>query len=72
MTVTVEDCCLITWAWLLPPVAVFLERGCGCALLINILLCFLGWIPGIKHAHSVKLIINRYDSCILRYYALRR
>ncbi|KAH9385617.1 uncharacterized protein NEMAJ01_0513 [Nematocida major] len=34
----------------LPPVAVFLVTGCGVDLLINILLCFLGFIPGCIHA----------------------
>ena len=48
MTVTCMDCCKIIWAWLLPPVAVFLDRGCGCSLLINILLTILGWIPGTR------------------------
>jgi uncharacterized membrane protein YqaE (UPF0057 family) len=33
-------------AILLPPVAVFLVRGCGVDLLINIVLCFLMYLPG--------------------------
>ncbi|KAJ2959536.1 hypothetical protein NQZ79_g4972 [Umbelopsis isabellina] len=37
-------------AFLLPPVAVLLVRGCGCSLVINILLTLLGWIPGVIHA----------------------
>ncbi|TEB31257.1 hypothetical protein FA13DRAFT_1629272, partial [Coprinellus micaceus] len=36
-------------AFLLPPLGVFLERGCGADLLINILLTCLGYIPGIIH-----------------------
>ncbi|KAF7194076.1 hypothetical protein HII31_04597 [Pseudocercospora fuligena] len=39
----------------LPPVAVFIRTGCGSQLLLNILLCFLGWIPGILHAWYVIL-----------------
>ena len=35
---------------LLPPVGVFLTYGFSFALLINILLCLLGWVPGIIHA----------------------
>ncbi len=35
---------------LLPPVGVFLTYGLSTALLINVLLCLLGWIPGIIHA----------------------
>jgi uncharacterized membrane protein YqaE (UPF0057 family) len=36
-------------ALLLPPLAVFLKRGAGKDLLINILLCLFGWIPGVIH-----------------------
>lgn len=46
---------LIILAILLPPVAVFLERGAGKDLLINILLCLLMWLPGIVHALWVVL-----------------
>lgn len=31
-------------------VGVFLKRGCGADILINILLCLLGWLPGVIHA----------------------
>jgi uncharacterized membrane protein YqaE (UPF0057 family) len=42
--------CLATiMALLLPPVAVVMMQGCGVQLLINLLLCLLGWIPGIIH-----------------------
>lgn len=37
-------------ALLLPPLAVFLKRGAGKDLLINLLLCLFGWIPGVIHA----------------------
>ncbi len=33
-----------------PPVGVFLTVGISTALVINILLTLLGWIPGIIHA----------------------
>ncbi|MDF5724894.1 MAG: YqaE/Pmp3 family membrane protein [Rhizonema sp. PD37] len=35
---------------LLPPLGVFLSVGIGPTLLINILLTFLGWLPGSIHA----------------------
>ena len=41
---------LIIIAILLPPLAVFLNKGVGKDLLINIVLCLLFWIPGLVHA----------------------
>ena len=41
---------LIILAILLPPVAVFLQKGVGKDLLINIVLCLFFWVPGIVHA----------------------
>jgi uncharacterized membrane protein YqaE (UPF0057 family) len=41
---------LIIIAILLPPVAVFLKKGAGKDLLINIVLCLLMLIPGVVHA----------------------
>ena len=35
---------------LLPPLGVFLTMGVSQALLINIVLTLLGWVPGIIHA----------------------
>jgi uncharacterized membrane protein YqaE (UPF0057 family) len=35
---------------LVPPVGVFLTYGVSSALLINILLTLLGWVPGVIHA----------------------
>ncbi|KAJ7273617.1 hypothetical protein B0H12DRAFT_1090224 [Mycena haematopus] len=49
MAFTASDICKIIGAIILPPLGVFLERGCGADLLINILLTILGWIPGIIH-----------------------
>ena len=34
----------------LPPLGVFMSMGISQALLINVLLTLLGWIPGIIHA----------------------
>ncbi|KAK4068702.1 uncharacterized protein Triagg1_7062 [Trichoderma aggressivum f. europaeum] len=50
-----SDICKILLAILLPPIGVFLERGCGADLLINILLTILGYIPGIIHALYIIL-----------------
>ncbi len=35
---------------LLPPLAVFLKKGAGSDLVINIVLCLLFYLPGILHA----------------------
>lgn len=43
------------FAVILPPLGVLLEKGCGCDLLINILLTCLGYIPGIIHAFYIIL-----------------
>jgi len=40
----------IILAVILPPVAVFLKKGVGQDLIINIVLCIFFWIPGIIHA----------------------
>ena len=42
MPFTTSDICKIILAIILPPLGVFLERGCGADLLINILLTILG------------------------------
>ncbi|TVY86865.1 Plasma membrane proteolipid [Lachnellula willkommii] len=59
MPFTASDICKILLAIFLPPLGVFLERGCGADLLINILLTILGYIPGIIHAlyvHHPKVL----------------
>ncbi|EAL21587.1 hypothetical protein CNBC6250 [Cryptococcus deneoformans B-3501A] len=45
MAFTCSDIFKIILAIILPPLGVFLERGCGADLLINILLTILGYIP---------------------------
>ncbi|CAG9943914.1 unnamed protein product [Clonostachys rosea f. rosea IK726] len=50
MPATASDICKIIFAVILPPLGVFLERGCGVDLLINIPLTILGWLPGLIHA----------------------
>ncbi len=46
---------MVIIAILLPPVAVGLKRGIGLALVINIILCLLFWLPGLLHALWVVL-----------------
>jgi uncharacterized membrane protein YqaE (UPF0057 family) len=41
---------LIILSILLAPLAVFLKKGAGKDLIINILLCFLFYIPAVIHA----------------------
>ncbi|KAI8633962.1 putative plasma membrane proteolipid 3 [Xylariaceae sp. FL1651] len=55
MPFTASDICKILLAIILPPVGVFLERGCGADFCINILLTILGYIPGIIHALYIIL-----------------
>ncbi|KZT60473.1 UPF0057-domain-containing protein [Calocera cornea HHB12733] len=55
MPFTGSDIIKIIFAVILPPLGVFLERGCGVDLLINVLLTCLGYIPGIIHALYIIL-----------------
>ncbi|EFO83082.1 hypothetical protein CRE_00235 [Caenorhabditis remanei] len=50
MALTCSDIPKILLAILLPPIGVFLERGCDNHLIICILLTILGYIPGIIYA----------------------
>ncbi len=36
-----------------PFIAVLLKKGIGGAFLVSILLCLLGWLPGVVHAFWV-------------------
>ncbi|MBV1952080.1 MAG: YqaE/Pmp3 family membrane protein [Cycloclasticus sp.] len=40
----------IILAVFLPPIAVFLKKGAGKDLIINLVLCILFYIPGVVHA----------------------
>lgn len=53
MAVTCYGVLQVIFVIILPPVAVFMETGCGCDLLLNIILTLLGWIPGQIHACCV-------------------
>lgn len=45
----------IILAFVFPPFAVALERGCDGQLVLNIILTILGWIPGVIHALFIVL-----------------
>ncbi|KAI0551935.1 hypothetical protein F4679DRAFT_581998 [Xylaria curta] len=62
MPFTASDICKIILAVILPPLGVFLERGCGADFLINILLTILGYFPGIIHALYVQ-VARRPSRC---------
>ncbi|KAL5461945.1 hypothetical protein PMIN07_005128 [Paraphaeosphaeria minitans] len=55
MPFTASDIIKIIFAIFLPPLGVFLERGCNADFFINILLTILGYIPGIIHALYIIL-----------------
>ncbi|KAI9247537.1 plasma membrane proteolipid 3 [Sporodiniella umbellata] len=55
MPATASDIIKIIAAIVLPPLGVFLERGCNVDFLINIALTVLGYIPGIIHALYIIL-----------------
>ena len=50
MAKKINQALLVILAIILPPLAVFLKRGAGVDLIINIILCFIFYIPGIVHA----------------------
>ncbi|KAG1820037.1 hypothetical protein EV424DRAFT_902477 [Suillus variegatus] len=53
------DCVLIIVAIIFPPAAAAFISGCGCDLIVNILLTLLGYLPGLLHA--LWLIFRRVN-----------
>ncbi|MBX3324166.1 MAG: YqaE/Pmp3 family membrane protein [Phycisphaeraceae bacterium] len=53
--ITTNKLLMVIIAILLPPLAVGLVKGIGLALIVNIILCFLFYIPGLIHALIVVL-----------------
>ncbi|CAI5758977.1 unnamed protein product [Candida verbasci] len=53
MPFTCSDIIKIIFAIILPPLGVFLERGCSSSFFLNIILTILGYIPGIIHAFPI-------------------
>jgi len=55
--VRASDVLIIIVAIIFPPAAAAMIAGCGCDLLINILLTILGYFPG--HIHAFWLIYRK-------------
>lgn len=51
----------IILAFVFPPLAVALDRGCGTELILNIILTICGYIPGVVHALFVILRCGSSD-----------
>jgi uncharacterized membrane protein YqaE (UPF0057 family) len=49
---------MIALAIFLPPISVLIKEGVGKHLIINILLCLLGLLPGIIHAVWINVRNN--------------
>ncbi|KAG4092206.1 UPF0057-domain-containing protein [Neocallimastix lanati (nom. inval.)] len=50
MPLTCSDIFKIIGACIIPPLGVFMERGCNKDFIINVLLTCLCWAPGMIHA----------------------
>ncbi|ORX76632.1 UPF0057-domain-containing protein [Anaeromyces robustus] len=50
MNYSVVDILKIILCFILPPLAVFLDRGCDCTFFLNVILTILCIIPGVIHA----------------------
>ncbi|KAL6237560.1 hypothetical protein BDW75DRAFT_238171 [Aspergillus navahoensis] len=48
--------CLIILTIFVPPLGVFLISGCSVDFLINIMLTFLGYLPGHIHAYYLEYV----------------
>ncbi|PWN30573.1 UPF0057-domain-containing protein [Jaminaea rosea] len=48
-----------------PPAPVGIKKGCGADILINICLCFLGWLPAVIHA--LWIVSKNPDMPVQRY-----
>jgi uncharacterized membrane protein YqaE (UPF0057 family) len=57
LTMAISDIVKLILAIFLPPLGVFLERGCNADFFINILLTILGYIP-VCSAGSAQLYAN--------------
>lgn len=50
--------CAYVLAIILPPLPVFMKRGCGADALINVGLCCLAWLPGVIRKQLFRLTSN--------------
>ncbi|KAI8886985.1 hypothetical protein K501DRAFT_321669 [Backusella circina FSU 941] len=55
----IGTCCLIFIIILLPPLGVFLMKGCNGDFWINIVLTLLGYLPG--HLHAFYLLVKERE-----------
>ncbi|KAK6202815.1 uncharacterized protein RJT21DRAFT_112758 [Scheffersomyces amazonensis] len=52
---------LVLIAIFIPPLTVFMKRGCGGQLFLNLILLFFGFIPAMIHAIYIALADNKKD-----------
>ncbi|KAI9243616.1 hypothetical protein BDA99DRAFT_530100 [Phascolomyces articulosus] len=64
-----DDCCLILIIMLLPPVGVFLLKGCGADFWINLCLTILGYIPGHLHGFYVMIKEREHAQYVAQHYS---
>ncbi|KAI6197619.1 hypothetical protein M3Y94_01246200 [Aphelenchoides besseyi] len=51
MPIDVQQIIEIVLCIILPPLAIFIHASdCNIHVIVNILLCFLGWLPAVIHA----------------------
>jgi len=49
-SLTATDMIKILTCFILPPLAVYFDREFDCAFVLNVVLTFLGYLPGVIHA----------------------
>ncbi|GES96676.1 plasma membrane proteolipid 3 [Rhizophagus clarus] len=62
------EICALIFAFLFPPLGVFMKRGCSVDLCISILFTILGWLPGIIHAFYVIYKHRKFEERVLEVY----
>ncbi|CDK26359.1 unnamed protein product [Kuraishia capsulata CBS 1993] len=56
------DCILVIISIIFPPLPVIIRSGlCSCDVLINLLLCLLGYFPGLIHSWYIISRRERFD-----------
>ncbi|CAK5085156.1 unnamed protein product [Meloidogyne enterolobii] len=50
MPLTCSDCPKLCCSLIIPPIGVWIEKGCSVHLLANIILTICGYFPGLIHA----------------------
>ncbi|KAL4864201.1 hypothetical protein BDV12DRAFT_16377 [Aspergillus spectabilis] len=57
--------CLILITLFIPPLGVFLISGCSVDFFINILLTFLGYLPGHIHAYYLEYVYYQNRDAVI-------